>query len=262
MKCFLLTLILGILLSLFFFYFYPLALQSGQHIIFSATLLEDPKLMGNTQEFHLMYGDFWHSIQLLIVTKADQDYSYGQEMSVNGTLKEKLLKNKQTVLVIQNPQIKAKNTQILPLFAVLRDKINNFCENNFSQPYSGLLVGIIFGDKSLVTYPITTSFRITGLSHLLVVDGLKITLVVGFLIAVLQSLLPRKRAVIVATSLLILYVGLSGFEISAVRAGFMALIAFGSQLFGRQYSGLWALLLVAGTMLFIDPLLLSQVAFQ
>lgn len=262
MKYVLLLFLILLFLRLIFFYFVSPPIPIGQMVSFSAILLEDPKIMGDVQEFHLMYGDFWHSTQVLIETKVDQDYSYGQEVSLVGTLIKKLLKNEKTALIIQNPQIKAKNTQILPFFGAIRAKIVDFCENNFSQPYSGLLVGVIFGDKSLATHPITTSFRITGLSHLLVVDGLKITLVIGFLITLLQSLLPRKRALALATGILILYVGLSGFEISAVRAGLMALIACSAQLFGRQYSGFWALLLVAGIMLLIDPLLLSQIAFQ
>ncbi|HYK09050.1 MAG TPA: ComEC/Rec2 family competence protein, partial [Candidatus Eisenbacteria bacterium] len=251
-----------VILRLGVFYFFPISLQNNQPIHFSAVLLEDPKVVGNSQQFHLRYGGFWQSTNLLIATNTDTEFAYGQTLEIAGSLKERLLKNKQTVLTIQNPEIKAKNEGFLPIFGSLRQRIIDFCENNFSQPYSGLIVGIIFGVKSLLTYQITTSFRITGLSHIVAASGMNVTLIAGFLFAVFAGLLKRRGAIVASILGIFVYVALSGFQPSILRAAFMGAVAFSAGFFGRQYSGIYILFLVGSGMLLCDPLLLSDVGFQ
>ncbi len=277
---------LFLFLRLGLFYLTPFSFPTDKEVSFTTTLLEDPKVVGNSQQFFLSVGDFWHSTKVLVKTNSDESFSYGQTLEVNGhiqnlprsgglqprtpeghlyvasTLFDSLLKNERTVLTIQNPQIKAKNSGFLPLFTPLRQKIIDFCENNFSQPYSGLLVGIIFGIKSLLTDQITRSFRITGLSHIVAASGMNVTLVAGFLISLLGAFLKRQWAIVVSIGGIFLYVTISGFEGSIVRAALMGSIAFSASLFGRQYSALYILFLVGATMLLWSPLLLFDVGFQ
>lgn len=262
MKYILSGLILFLILRLGFFYFFPIQLSDKQHVDFSAVLLDEPKLVGNNQEFSLRYGNFWNSTKVQVITNSGQDFSYGQTLHVIGTLKEKSLKNKQVVMVVQNPEIKAENSGILPIFGTIRAKIINFCENNFSQPYSGLLVGIIFGIKSDLTNQITTSFRITGLSHIVAASGMNVTLVAGFLFGLLGSFLSRKWATGTSILGIFVYTAISGFDASIVRAALMGSLAFTASFFGRQYSGLYILCLVGSTMILWDPLLLTDVGFQ
>lgn len=261
-KFFLAFLCILIIFRLGFFYFFPLQLQDREHVTFQTVLLEDPKIIGNNEEFHVRFGTIWRSSYLLVETKADESFSYGQTLYVVGTVREKLLKNKQTVMTIQNPQIKAKNEGFLPLFGLLRQKIIDFCENNFSQPYSGLVVGIIFGVKSLLTDEITRSFRITGLSHIVAASGMNVTLVAGFLFGLFFGVLRRRGAVVSSLMGIFVYVCLSGFQASILRAALMGAVAFSAGLFGRQYSGIYTLFLVGTCMLLWDPILVTDVGFQ
>ena len=262
MKYFFFLLLTLVILRLGVFYFFPISLQNNQPIHFSAVLLEDPKVVGNSQQFYLRYGDFWQSTSLLITTNTDTEFAYGQTLTIDGTVKERLLKNKQPVMTIQNPKITAKNEGFLPVFGSLRQRIIAFCENNFSQPYSGLIVGIIFGVKSLLTYQITTSFRITGLSHIVAASGMNVTLVAGFLFAIFAGIFKRRGAIVASIVGIFVYVCLSGFQPSILRAAFMGGVAFSAGFFGRQYSGIYILFLVGSGMLLWDPLLLSDVGFQ
>ena len=91
---------------------------------------------------------------------------------------------------------------------------------------------------------------------------MNVTMLAGFLIAVLGSIYRRQVALLVSLLSIFVYVGLSGFEASIIRAAFMAGIAFSANLFGRQYSGLYVLILVGFTMLLWDPVLLTDVGFQ
>ncbi|HSD98335.1 MAG TPA: ComEC/Rec2 family competence protein [Patescibacteria group bacterium] len=261
-KVFLAIIFLLLIFRLGLFYLSPLKLQDNQTVHFSATLLEDPKTVGNSQSFTLRFGNFWQSIPVKIVTNSDSVYVYGQTMRVIGTVRAKSLNNKQAYFTIQNPQIEAKNSGFLPLFGILRGKIITFCENNFSQPYSGLLVGIIFGIKSQLTNGITRSFRITGIAHIVAASGMNVTLVTGFLFTLLGSLLTRRLAVGASIFGIFLYVVVSGFDASIVRAALMGSVAFSAMLFGRQYSSVYILFLVGTAMLLWDPILLTDVGFQ
>lgn len=255
-------LFISIVVRICLFYFSQIHLSNGQSVSFSTTLLEDPKYVGNNQEFFVRFGSFWRSAKIEIVTNSDQEFMYGQEISIVGTLKEKSLKNKQAYFAIQNPQIEARNSGFLPFFGALRAKIINFCEKNFSQPYSGLLVGIIFGIKSQLTNEVTRSFRITGVAHVVAASGMNVTLVAGFLFAFFGSFLKRRLAIVSSIAGIFLYTCISGFDASIVRAAFMGSLAFSASYFGRQYSGLYMLFIVGSGMLLWDPLLLEDIGFQ
>lgn len=149
-----LALLTGIRLA--FFYLFPIKLQDNQTVSFSAVLLEDPRQMGSKQTFSLRLGSLWQSAQVYVETTVDRQILYGQTLVVSGKVMHRLLKSNRTITTIQNAQIEAKNSGILPLVSSLRQKIIDFCENNFSQPYVGLLLGIVFGIKSLLTQQITT----------------------------------------------------------------------------------------------------------
>lgn len=262
MKYVLFIFLFGLIFRLGFFYFLPGEILIGQQVTFETTLTDDPKIQNGYQHFQVRMGNFWHSTSVFITAPLYPTYSYGQTLSITGTMKESLLKNKETVLTISFPQIEAKNSGFLPIFGHLRERIITFCENNFSQPYAGLLVGIIFGIKSLLTTQTTISFRITGLSHIVAASGMNVTLVAGFVFTLLGSLLKRRRAVIASLGGIFVYVLVSGFQASILRAALMGSIAFSSQLFGRQYSGIYTLFIVVILMLFWDPLLLTDVGFQ
>lgn len=256
--------LLGIFLiiRLLFFYLFPLPLHDGQAVMFTALLLEDPKVQGDTQTFHIRIGDTWQSTYVSITVPDKEDFIYGQTLEVIGNIKYKLLKNKKTVITVQNAKIKAKNKGFLPIFGSLRAKIKYFCENNFSQPHSGLLIGIIFGITSDLTYQTTRSFRITGLSHIVAASGMNVSLVAGFLFSMFSRIFQRQKAIGVSILGILAYVCVSGFNASIVRAGLMGVTAFSANFLGRQYQGFYVLILVAIGMLLYDPSLLINVGFQ
>lgn len=244
------------------FYMFPIQLQDNQNVLFTATLLEDSVVSGSNQLLQMRYGTFWQSTEVQVVAPLDSTFSYGETLTVTGKLFHRLLKNNRLTTTIKNAQIEAKSSGFLPVFGSLRQKIITFCENNFSQPQSGLLLGIVFGMKNYLTNQITTSFRITGLSHLVAASGMNVTMVAGFLFGIFGSMLKRQVAVAVSLFGIFAYVCLSGFDASIVRAALMGSVAFTASLLGRQYSSLYVLLLVGIGMLLWSPVLLTDVGFQ
>jgi competence protein ComEC len=172
------------------------------------------------------------------------------------------MSNKQTVLVVSSPKIAAKEEGILPFFGGVRQSIEHFCSQSLPTPYSGLLAGMLLGFRSTLLPESSQSLRVTGLSHVLVIDGMKITLIAGFLISFLRVFFQRRVALFLSIVGIGIYMILSGLEVSALRAGIMGIVAFSAQTVGRQYKGMYALFLTSGALMFWDPLLLLNAGFQ
>jgi len=247
------------------FYVFPLQLKNGKEVNIETTILSEPRVKGNYQYFNARTGNFWQSSLIQIKTRAVPEFSYGDTLQISGKVSRQDYTSRQSktsVWVVLYPKIKARTQGILPIFAGVRQYAINFCQHSFSSQYSGLLLGILFGIKNGVSYSTAQALSNTGLSHLLVIDGMKITLFIGFVIAFTGAIFERRLALIISILCVIGYMILSGLEISAIRAGVMGIAALSAKLWGRQYTGIHTLLLTGGLLLLWDPLLIENVGFQ
>ena len=78
----------------------------------------------------------------------------------------------------------------------------------------------------------------------------------------LTNVLKRQIAIFVSILGILFYAMLAGFEASIVRASVMGIIAFSSQILGKQQYGFYALLLTGFLMLFVWPKYLTDIGFQ
>lgn len=254
--------LLTVFLRVGLFFAFPLNVVNGESIHFTATIFDDPKIVGSREEIKLRYGNFWHSTPVSVVTSSKNPFFYGDTITVSGKVAYALLNNKQKLITLEYPQIKARKGTLLPVFAKIRQEIIVFCEKIFSQPYSGLLAGMLLGVKNTLSSSLTISFRITGVSHVVAASGMNVTLIAGFLIAFFGRVLKRRTALGVSIVGIVGYMILSGLDPSILRAGVMGILVFGSQLFGRQYTVVYSLFLTTGVLLIYDPLLITDVGFQ
>ena len=91
---------------------------------------------------------------------------------------------------------------------------------------------------------------------------MNVSLVAGGLVFIIGAVLSRRKTLSITLFCLTLYAALSGLEPSIVRASLMGSLLLIAGLVGRQYLGLWMLLLTGYGMLFVDPRLLFDVGFQ
>lgn len=254
-----------VLVRVIAFYAFPLAVKNGEVVHFQTMALDDSHLTNNKNTLTVRMGNFWQTVPVQLLLSPTQEIAYGDTLNVSGIIsiqKGSVLNNEKTVLLIQNPKIKAKNDGFLSIFSFFRQQIISFCEKSFSHILASLMVGILLGVKSGFSNAITTSFRITGVMHVIAASGMNVTLVGGFLLVVLSHVFKRPYAVVGSMVGILVYAILSGLQPSIVRAALMGIAALSAQLLGRQYSGVYALVLVAELMLLWDPLLLVQVGFQ
>lgn len=126
---------------------------------------------------------------------------------------------------------------------------------------TGLLAGILFGDRTRMDEEIYGTFQKNGTAHLLAVSGLHISMIYGLLAAVCRN--PATAAGnLPAAAILILYAALSGFSPSVVRAVFMILTQIAARMMHRRYDGLSGISFCAFSLLMYRPSMLFSSGFQ
>ncbi|SCG89403.1 ComEC family competence protein [uncultured Clostridium sp.] len=128
---------------------------------------------------------------------------------------------------------------------------------------AALLKAMLLGEKSGLKKEQKELYQSGGISHILAISGLHISLV-GMLLY--RFLRKKKRSypfsALVSGSCMVVYGFLTGFGVSAKRAVFMFLVYLGAELLGETYDVVSALALSGLLILAEQPLQLFQCGFQ
>jgi len=130
------------------------------------------------------------------------------------------------------------------------------------EPQASLASGVLVGERAALPEDIDEALRATGTTHLVVVSGQNVALLVGIAVAVLTAFISRRLASLVALALLPGYIVFVGADPPVVRAGIMAVAVVAAGVTGRRTPGWVYLTYAAGLMLVIEPRLVRDVAFQ
>ncbi len=115
----------------------------------------------------------------------------------------------------------------------LRTELTRRSNKLFPKDESGLLVGILYGDKQLPPN-LKATFRKIGTSHIMAVSGSNVTIVIGCLLGPLLWVgLGRRAAYVVASLGIFLFVLLALPSASVSRAAFMGWLVLSAPMVGR-----------------------------
>jgi competence protein ComEC len=135
--------------------------------------------------------------------------------------------------------------------------------SSFPPREAGLLLGLALGDDSRLDPALERDFRATGLSHLLVVSGENVAMVLAPIVALGAALkLSRWPRFVLCLGVVAFFVVLTGAEPSVMRAGVMAGLALTGVLLGRPRSTGSILAGAVVVLLVMDPALVWSVGFQ
>ncbi|MBP0979781.1 MAG: ComEC/Rec2 family competence protein [Oscillospiraceae bacterium] len=145
--------------------------------------------------------------------------------------------------------------EILPK-AVL--EVKQYFKKNLTKCYKNdqgnLMIGFLLGDKTGIDYLTKRSFSLSGISHLLAVSGLHLTILIQTVYSFLNSIkFGRKKSILATIAFTLFFMALTGFAPSAVRAGIMNIICLVGQIIGRESDSLSALGLAIIIILIKDP---------
>ncbi len=137
----------------------------------------------------------------------------------------------------------------------IRLGVKSLLFEHMSDKSAGIAYAVLFGDKIELDNEIETSYRNSGIIHILTVSGLH----VGFLVALLSFILKKCKAnkyvtLIVITLFLFAYSYLCGFSPSVMRAAIMAIVLMLSKICNRRYDSLNSLALAGAIICIFRPL--------
>jgi competence protein ComEC len=136
-------------------------------------------------------------------------------------------------------------------------------DRSLPDPHGPLLSAVLLGARGDLPPALVADFRATGLSHLIVVSGFHVSVLVASLAAAVTPLLGRRQATWVTLVCLALYTILVGAGPSVQRAAVMgAVYLFAARFLGRPTFAPAALLTAAWAMSLRNPLILWEVGFQ
>lgn len=146
----------------------------------------------------------------------------------------------------------------------LKNKLSYTINYGLGEPESSLARAIILGEKKTIPEDIRNTFSRTGLSHIIAISGLHISLLSGMIMLFLIHIgLWRKQAFVFTALFIFLYIVLIGSPASAIRAGVMGFLVLLALSLGRLNRAINSIAMAAFILLFINPKLLrDDVGFQ
>ncbi len=157
--------------------------------------------------------------------------------------------------------IEEKN--ILVFFSKLRTKIEEIIDTILPLEYSSTLKAILLGRKRELSKFRLSTFRKTGIIHILTVSGLHVGLILlsGYLF--FSSLgISIRLTILLITVLIVFYTFIIGDSLPVYRASIMSICGLLAYFLGRDKHLYNSLFLAALILLFINPFSLFYLSFQ
>lgn len=247
--------------------------QEGKEIPGIFIVQKEPEISQNMQRIVVKNEDY----KIIISVLKYPQYQYGDEIKVDCVLK--IPKNKtfdwrmylakdKILYECDKPKIEKlgenEGNKIYSVILKVKNKLNGNIFRLIPAPESGLASGLILGGDDLLSKEAQDNFSRTGMTHIVAVSGYNVTIVAEYLMILGIFIgLWRRQAFWFAVIGIILFVALTGFPSSAVRAGVMGILLIWAMKNGRLANSENAIIFAAAVMLIINPLLLRwDIGFQ
>ena len=175
----------------------------------------------------------------------DNFYSNGIALSANGD-----------VLEVENGN---------GIFCKIRRFISESAENlysdfDYAEPISK---AVTVGDKSNLDSFIYSVYNSSGISHVLAISGLHVTLIAFYFQKLLIFLKVNRRiACSISAILIVLYAAFVGFTPSITRASIMVIAVMVSKIYMRRADSITTLFMALGVLLMLNPYSLFSVSLE
>lgn len=181
------------------------------------------------------------------------DYKeYLKSIKIHGTIKADSI------------EILAKNSNS-PIFTFANNinlKIKENINKLIPEKYCAIFTGLILGDTSKVEEEVNDDFKIANISHVLAISGMHITYIVMGIELLLKRGIGKRKTRIITIIILVMYMFITGFTPSVVRASIMGIIMLISKLIHRK-NDIWTSISLSLLILLIyNPFLILNVGLQ
>lgn len=141
----------------------------------------------------------------------------------------------------------------------LINKVNELLPNE----QGGLIIALLIGDKSLLSEKTLSDFRDIGISHIVAISGLNLSVFLLLFLDVFERLRLNKNFVYISSSVfVILIMALAGFSPSVLRAGIMLLVLLLGKIINQDADALNSLGLSVLIITVFNPLGAGYIGLQ
>ena len=167
------------------------------------------------------------------------------------------------LLAYQKGEIQIKKSEEQPLWAFparLRHALLGMLDAAFPKDTASFAKALLLGDRTGIDYQTNTAFKLSGISHVIAVSGLHVTI----LFTLINALVFKRRwlAAIIGIPVLLLFAAVAGFSPSITRACIMQCLMILATLLNKEYDGPTELAASCLVMLVVNPLVITSVSFQ
>lgn len=214
--------------------------------------------------------------KVLITTTLYPNYQYGDILKIKGELKQPVvfpdfnyaayLERFGISAVMYYPHITyfgqadSFYAHLLKIKLSLIDQVNKL----LPEPEASFLNGLLWGAKRAIPAEVLEQFNLTGTTHIVALSGYNIT-VLGLIVFFISPWLGlhRKKAFWLVVLIIILFIFLTGYPASVVRAGIMGILVLIAYRWGGGVKPGILLISSATFMCAVNPyILLVDVGFQ
>lgn len=143
---------------------------------------------------------------------------------------------------------------------VMRRKIKTLMDNIFPEDVLGFVRALLLGDSSLLSYEVDTSFKVSGIRHVIAVSGLHVSILFSLIYTV--ALRRKFSTALIGIPVLILFAAVAGFTPSINRACIMQILMIIALLLDKDYDPPTALAFAVLVILLVNPMTITSVSFQ
>ncbi|MDO8518014.1 MAG: ComEC/Rec2 family competence protein [bacterium] len=139
------------------------------------------------------------------------------------------------------PKVEVEGNKGNPLFGALlglRQSLKDHISRLFSQQHTAFLAGVLLGDKDEFSPEFLQKLSVSGTMHLMALSGSNMVIIIFIALGIFSVVFwGRKRPQFIATfTTVALFVAMTGFQVSAIRAALMAFIVGFASVTHRIYN--------------------------
>lgn len=211
---------------------------------------------------------------LYINIDKNTELQYGDKVEIKGEFKapegaknykgfnyKEYLKTLKVYGTINVQQIKIKEISKGNIIITISNKIKENIKKSYNEDTQSLILGILLGDTEQIDAETKEQFSKSNLSHILAVSGIHISYIIFLVTSSSQMILGKRKSKIIASIVLILYMYLTNFSVSVVRAATMGIINCFAFVIYRKSNTINNLAISALIILINNPYSLTSLGF-
>lgn len=181
------------------------------------------------------------------------DYKeYLKTLKINGTVEAENIKN----------MADDKSYSILKIFNDMFLSIKSLFQQNFEKDVSNIALGILFGVTDEIEQDVKEDFSDSNISHILAVSGMHVAYVVLFCKIFFEKGLGKRTSNFLSIIVLLLYMMITAFSPSVVRATIMISLMMFSKIIYKK-SDVWTNISLSMLILLIyNPFILKNISLM